>query len=243
MVCSAASNAQRMVRSSQQRSDRHSGQSRSRRECNIADIEVIKNYSFGLGETWKKTFEDAYGISFNEIKDEDLPMKFYLALNRRASVTQHYRGPWWWCLARLRGILGGSAKSPPSPSPAVTTGYWPSRCPLTSVGLRHSLCVCRPCPLGEYLGAPSGQVDNKSWGKSIHASKLTRVQVSMYPSTFMTFRTWQQLNCCLQSHFSWWFSSVFAHSSSSILATVSKRKFKFKNDFTLSKFENAYSES
>ena len=54
----------------------------------IADIEVIKNHSFGLStEIWEKTFEDAYGISFNEIKDEDLPMKVYLALNRRASVT------------------------------------------------------------------------------------------------------------------------------------------------------------
>jgi hypothetical protein len=58
----------------------------------IADIEVIKNHTCSLGqsELWKKTFKYAYGISFDDIKDEDVPMKFYLALNRRASVTHMY---------------------------------------------------------------------------------------------------------------------------------------------------------
>ena len=58
----------------------------------IADIEVIKNHTCSLGqsELWKKTFRCAYGISFDDIKDEDVPMKFYLTLNRRASVTHMY---------------------------------------------------------------------------------------------------------------------------------------------------------
>ena len=58
----------------------------------IADIEVIKNHTCSLGqcELWKKTFRYAYGISFDEIKDEAVSMKLYLALNRRASVTHMY---------------------------------------------------------------------------------------------------------------------------------------------------------
>ena len=58
----------------------------------IADIEVIKNHTCSLGqsELWKKTFRYAYGISFDEIKDKAVPMKFYLTLNRRASVTHMY---------------------------------------------------------------------------------------------------------------------------------------------------------
>jgi hypothetical protein len=58
----------------------------------IADIEVIKNHTCSLGqsELWKKTFRYAYGISFDDIKDKDVPMKFYLTLNRRASVTHMY---------------------------------------------------------------------------------------------------------------------------------------------------------
>ena len=58
----------------------------------IADIEVIKNHTYSLkqSERWKRAFRYAYGISFDDIKDEDVPMKFYLTLNRRASITHMY---------------------------------------------------------------------------------------------------------------------------------------------------------
>jgi hypothetical protein len=70
----------------------------------IADIEAIENYgsdeNYG-GVRWRKAFEHAYGVSIDDIKD--VPIKFCLTLNRRASITHM---PTWKNDTNRREILG-----------------------------------------------------------------------------------------------------------------------------------------
>ena len=54
-----------------------------------ADIDVIGNYGpyeNDGGVRWRNAFKHAYGVSFDDIRGKDAPIKFYLTLNRRASV-------------------------------------------------------------------------------------------------------------------------------------------------------------
>jgi hypothetical protein len=54
-----------------------------------ADIEVIEIHGSdenNPGVGWRNAFEHAYGVSLDDIRGEDVPIKFYHTLNRQASV-------------------------------------------------------------------------------------------------------------------------------------------------------------